>query len=166
MNKKILALVLCGAMLSGCATVQKKFTRKKPEKRKAAAVFLQEGDYQKQYTNDYYYKTHYTQWGTWTDELLLQFGGNRKKMRRCAEESLGHLTEMNRYLQEPKQKELEPFLVDLKRIEKKIDDNTYSESDESMMKADLEKIKRMVASNFYYDKVKDSVLPDRVDLGQ
>ena len=34
------------------------------------------------------------------------------------------------------------------------------------MKTDLEKIKRVVSAGFYYDKVKDSVIPDQVDLGQ
>ena len=114
-HKKILAFVMAVMMLAGCATVQKKFTRKKPEKRKPAAVYLQEGPFEKQYTNDYYYKIHFTQWGTWTDELLMQFGGNRKKMQRCAQEALGHLTEMNRYLNPEKQAALGPWLEDMKR---------------------------------------------------
>ena len=60
-KKTILFLLLMALMinLAGCASVQKKFTRKKKEpKHVPAAVYFEEGPYQKKYSSSYYYKTH------------------------------------------------------------------------------------------------------------
>ena len=106
MKKKMIGLVLILAMVggSGCASVQKKFTRKKVEPTHVAAVMtFEEGAYQKKFSNDYYYKTHFTMWQSWHEELLNQLGGNSKKVARCAQEAAGHLTEMRRYLTPEKQ---------------------------------------------------------------
>ena len=167
MKKGVLYVLMLTLILNlaGCATVQKKFTRKKKEKYQPSVIFLEETTYQKKYSNDYYYKTHYTMWRTWHDELIQQLGGNAKKLRRCAQETYNHLTEMNRYLNAQKQAALGPWLEDMKKITDKIENNSYSESEEPGMKTDLEKIKRVVSAGFYYDKVKDSLLADKVDLG-
>ena len=161
-----LMVVFLVAGVSGCASVEKKFTRKKkaPE-HVAAAVYIEQGSYQKKYSNEYYYKTHFTYWESWQDEFLKSLGGNSKKVERCAEEALSQLVEMNRYLVPAKQAELKPMLDSLGQIVDKIERGNYSKSDHASMKEELEKIKRIVSNNFYFDKVKDSLLPDKVDLG-
>ena len=158
----LLMTVLLGCV--GCASLQKKFTRKKPEKRVPAAIFIQEGPYQKKYSNEYYYKTHYTFWTTWHDEVIGQLGGNQKRLARAAQETLNHLSQMKGCLTPAKQDELKPELDELANIAKKIESGYVSKVDESSLRSDLEKIKRIVSSNFYYDKVKDSLLPDAVAL--
>ncbi len=161
-----LLLVVFVAGLAGCATVQKKFTRKKrTPKHTPASIYFQEGPYQKKFSNDYYYKTHYTFWRTWQDELITQLGGNQKKVARSAQEALGHLTEMNRYLAPEKQAELKPQLDDLTRITRNIEGRGLSDSEIGSVRVELEKIKRIVSNGFYYDKVKDQLLPDTIDLG-
>ena len=169
MTKRFLSLLLLivwVAGLAGCATVQKKFTRKKKTpKHTAATIYFQEGAYQKKFSNDYYYKTHYTFWKTWQDELITQLGGNQKKVARSAQEALGHLTEMNRYLVPEKQAELKPLLDDLARITRNIEGRGLSDSEIGSVRVELEKIKRLVANDFYYEKVKDQLLPDTIDLG-
>jgi hypothetical protein len=152
-------------LVSGCASVQKKFTRKKKEKRTPNAIFIDEGPYQKQFSNEYYYKNHYTMWKSWHDELLGQLGGNRKKVERCAQEAYNHLSDMANYLQPEKRAELKPLVEDLSRLVTKIESGSYSDSDEGGMRSELEKIKRLVANDFYYNKVKDSLLADEIDLG-
>ena len=151
---------------AGCASVQKKFTRKKKEpKHVAAAVYFEEGPYQKKYSNVYYYKMHYTMWKSWQDDLINGIGGNRKKTSRNAEESLNHLTELSHYLMPEKKKELEPILQDLTRLVKKIDLGAYSNSENADLRVELQKIKRLVGNNFYFDKVSNEIFPDTVDLG-
>jgi len=153
------------AGLPGCASVQKKFTRKKKEARYIPkAVYFHEGAYQKKYSNDYYYKTHYTLWKTWHTELVNQLGGNQKKVARSAQEALGHLTEMHRYLVPEKQSELAPTLESLAAMTRRLEGRTYAESEIGPVRVELEKIQRLVANNYYYDKIKDQILQDTVDL--
>ena len=152
--------------LTGCASVQKKFTRKKKEPSHIpAAVYFEEGAYQKKYSNAYYYKMHYTLWKTWQSDLINGIGGNRKKTQRNAEESLNQLTEMSHYLAPEKEKDLEPLLEDLTRLVKKIDSGAYSSTENADLRVELQKIKRLVDNDFYYDKVTSQILPDTVNVG-
>ena len=167
--KKYFPLVVAGVLLlelAGCASVQKKFTRKpKTPSHIPAAIYLQEGPYQKKFSNEYYYKTHFTMWKSWHGELINELGDNQKKVSRCAQEARGHLAEMHRYLVPAKQAELEPQLDELNRIAASIESGRYSDSQYGQTRTDLERIQRLVANNFYYDKVKANLLPDTVDLG-
>ncbi len=160
-------LVLVMAMnVAGCASVQKKFTRKKKEPRHVpAVVYLEEGTYQKKYSNVYYYKTHFTFWKSWQDELINQLGGNGKKVSRTASEALGHLQEMNHYLTPVKQEELKSQLDALTKIAQRIESGGYPDSEVGGIRVELEKIRRIVSNNFYYDKIKDDLLPESIDLG-
>ncbi len=152
--------------MAGCASVQKKFTRKaKTPSHVAASIYLQEGAYQKKFSNEYYYKTHFTMWKTWHGDLINQLGGNQKKVSRCAQETRGHLAEMHRYLTPEKQAELQPELDELNRISERIESGRYSESQYGQTRTDLERIQRLVGNNFYFDKVKAHLLPETVDLG-
>jgi hypothetical protein len=168
MKRIILGIILAVLMVNvaGCASVQKKFTRKKKEPSHiVSAVYIDEGPYQKKYSNAYYYKTHYTMWKTWQNDLIKGIGGNRKKTARNAEESLNHLIEMSHYLMPEKEKELEPILQDLTRLVKKIDLGTYANSENPDLRVELQRIKRLVDNDFYFDKVSNQILPESVDLG-
>ena len=170
MRKKLwlLLAVLMLLDLSGCASVQKKFIRKKktPE-RIPVAIFYEQPVYQKKYSNVYYYKTHYMFWRSWQGDLIEDLkGGNEKRRRRSAEEALSNLTEMNNYLTPGKQKELKPTLDSLSQIVQKIENSQVTPSSESGLRSDAEQIRRVVSNDFYYDKVKNDVLPDVVDLGR
>lgn len=162
----IIAGLIAAISLSGCATVQKKFTRKKKEPAyKPSAVYIEEGPYQKKYSNDYYYKTHYTFWSSWHSEMLNQLNGNRKRLARAAQETIGHLTEMNQYLQPEKQAELKPYYDSMSQICKRLGGGTFSDSEKGGIRTELERMKRIISSNFYYDKIKASLVSDKVDLG-
>ncbi|GEM_PF-903543 len=167
--KKIIAFLLFVVLsvnLAGCASVQKKFTRKKKiPSHIPATVYFEEGPYQKKYSNAYYYKTRYTMWKSWQDDLINGIGGNRKKTQRNAEEALNHLTEMSHYLVPEKEKQLEPLLEDLTQLAKKFETGAYSSSQTPGMRVELQKIKRLVANDFYYDKVANQILPDTVNVG-
>lgn len=159
-------IVLIALHVSGCATVQRKFTRKKKEPTHIpAAVYLEQGPYQKEFSNDYYYKSHFVLWKGWLDELLNQLGGNQKKMTRCAEEASGELTELNRYLVADKQAELKPYLDSLKTIAGRLEQGMVAQSELGGIRTELEKIQRVVSNNFYYDKVKDKLVTETIDLG-
>ena len=164
---------ICGALLlvmcmecAGCASVQKKFTRKKKEPAHVPAViYFDETPYQKKYSNSYTYKTHYMFWRSWHSDLLDQLGGNRKKIARSAQEAYGHLDQMQKLLLPEKRSFLQPELDSFKVILDRINSNNYSESEEGGMRAELEKIRRLVSNDFYFDKIKDQILSDKIDLG-
>ncbi len=163
-----IAIALAVLMISGCETIPKKFIRKKKElSHVPSAVYLQnEGEYQKQFSNEYYYKNHYTLWKSWHDDLMDNVSGNSKKARRCADEAYSHLDQMIKYLKPEKQPELKSLVDDLGRYRDKINKGSYSRAEGGAIKAELEKLRRMVANDFYYNKVKEDILPDTVDLGQ
>ncbi len=164
-------VVLLSAMmviqLVGCASFEKKFTRKskKPE-HIPAVVYFEEGAHKKQYTNVYYYKMHFTLWKNWQAELIEAVGGNSKQLERSAQETRNHLDEMMRYLTPEKQEELGRYRESLIQILDRLTDHALDTTYAEKSKSDLERIKRGISNNFYYDKVKEDVLVDKVDLGQ
>ena len=168
--KRKMAMVLTIFLLLGlvgCETLPKKFIRKKKEPaHKPAVVFLDDAASQKQFSNEYYYKTHYTLWKTWHDDMLDNLAGNSKKLQRSAEEAYSNLEQMSRYLAPEKQAELNVFVAELDGYRKKFDRESLSKSSANALRSDIEKVKRLVANDFYYDKVKDQILPDVVDLGE
>lgn len=158
-------IIFIAVELAGCATVQKKFTRKKKEPaHRPSVVYIEQGAFQKKYSNAYYYKTHFVLWKTWQDELLDTWGGNHKKVVRAAQEAWGHLSELKQYLEPEKQRALQIHLDSLEAIMQKIEGGHYSKSEEGALRVELERIYRVVAAHFYYEKVKDQILPEKVDL--
>lgn len=161
------SLLLITMVLAGCETLPKKFIRKKPKPaHTAAVVYLEEGNFQKKYSNEYYYKSHYTLWKTFHGDILNNLNGNSKKLSRSAQEAYSHLEQMSRYLKPEKQSELMPLVNELHGFMEKFDNGSYSKSDVGSMTTDLSRIKRLVANDYYYDKIKEDLLPDSVDLGE
>ena len=159
-------ILLTLLVVAGCDTLPKKFIRKKPKpEHTPSVVYLEKGPYQKKFSNEYYYKTHYTLWKTWQDETLDNLSGNSKKLARSVQEAYSNLDQMGRYLKSEKQAQLQPMLDDLKKNMDKLQAGNNTPSQASAMRPDLERIKRLVANDFYYDKVKPDLLPDNVDLG-
>jgi hypothetical protein len=164
--KKTVVFLLVLSLVGGCAGVQKKFTRKKKEKKVASSIFIDEGPYQKQFSNDYYYKNHYTLWKSWHDELLDQLGGNQKKVSRAAQEAYNHLSEMGSYLVPEEKAKLDPEVKSLQSIVKQLESTSISKSSLGPLRVELEKIKRLVANDFYFNKVQDKIIAENVDLDE
>ena len=168
MRKKVMPLVLALSVLgvTGCSSLPKKFIRKKaaPE-HTPAVVYIEKGPYQKKYSNEYYYKMHYTLWKTWQGETIDNVQGNSKKLQRSAQEAYSNLDQMSRYLKPEKQTQLQPMLEELRKFMEKAQNSNRSSSAAYGDRSDLERIQRLVSNDFYYDKVKPDILPDQVDLG-
>ncbi len=165
-GRNILVWALLVANLAGCATMQRKFTRKPKEPKHTASVIpTEQGPYQKKFSNEFYYKSHFTLWKTWQSELIDSLGENRKKVARAGQEALGHLNDMRQYLLPEKQSELDAQIRELEKIVKRTDAGLSSASEIGPLRSDLERIRRVVAANFYYNRVKDQMTPETVDLG-
>ena len=64
-----------------------------------------------------------------------------------------------------KKAELKPMLDDMKRIMNRFSTTGYGDSERAGLRAELEKIKRLIANDFYYNKIKESVPQEQVNLG-
>ena len=167
--KRFFYLLLAAIFLvsaAGCSSLPKKFIRKKKEPAHVAkTIYTEEGPYQKQYSNDYYYKTHFTYWQTWHSELINELGGNSQRVARSAQESLSHLTEMKKYLKPERAAELDPQVQEMAGIAGRIESGYYSSSSsQAGLHSDLERIQRAVNNNFYFDKVKGDLISETVEL--
>ena len=167
MRQWVSALLLLTVVLglTGCGSMQKKFTRKKKvEKHVPAVIYVEQGPYQKKFSNDYYYRTHYTLWRTWHDELIDGIGGNSKKMNRSGEETISHLEQMKNYLKPERRSEIEGHIRDLKSAVTKVESG-LNDSQQGTAKVELERIRRLISHDFYYDKIQKDLVADAVDLG-
>lgn len=164
---RLLIVVLVALQLTGCETIPKKFIRKKPKPAYTpSVVYTDQGPYQKQFSNEYYYKTHFTLWKSAQDDAMdSAVGGNSKRLRRSLEEAVSHLDQMSHYLKPEKAAELAPRVEELQKNMALLRSLALSKSREVEMRADLERMKRVVSGDFYYDKVREDVLPDDVHLG-
>jgi len=152
-----IVMVAIAFAFTGCATAKKKFIRKKDQKIIRPVVYTQE-EYQKEFTNKYYYQSHFTYWKIWHEELLSYLGKNQKRQERSINEILSNLTDMRSLLSEPKHSELDAHIQELEQVSERIQAGRRGITERSR----LEGIKRLIANNFYYEKVADSVLPDQV----
>ena len=118
----------------------------------------------KQYTNKYYYTSHFSYWKTWQDELLGALGQNAKKERRAMDDALSHLEGMQKYLIAPKNTELGVQIAEVREASRLMDSGGGGTSNASI-RLKLERTRRIINSGFYYDKVKDFIAPDANDLG-
>jgi hypothetical protein len=152
-----LAAALC--LPGGCATAKKKFIRKRAEPVVRPVVYTQDEDF-RQYSNKYHYTTHFTYWKTWHSEFLATLGENAKREERAAEEAIGHLEGMSHYLLEPKKGELEAQIAILRQVLSGL----RTRGSQTFV-SKLERVYRVVNTNFSYERVKAFIAPDDVDLG-
>ncbi len=163
---KAITLILIAAAgtggLAGCASMKQKFIRK-PKERVVQPVVYTQDKYVKQYSHKYYYTTHFSNWRTWQDELLNSMGTNAKRQERAIQEVLQNLVAMQKYLNDPKKSELGVQIAEVQEAEAAMESG--KNASDASVRLQLERTRRIINSGFYFDKVKDSIVPDEVDLG-
>ena len=156
-----LMLVVTAGLMSGCATAKKKFIRKRKHQVVRPVVYTEQ-EYVQQYSNKYRYETHFTYWKTWHSEFLKYLGENAKRERRSAEEAISHLEEMMRYLKEPKHSELAGHIEELKQLKIMIERTGNPVG----LTHKLERLGRVIESKFYYKKINQYLILDKIDLSK
>ncbi|MDP8230837.1 MAG: hypothetical protein P9L93_07035 [Candidatus Gorgyraea atricola] len=145
--------VLC-ISLTGCAGLQRKFTRKKKKDEKAGPV-ITTYDYAKDLRVEELYKKRFLFWRTWQGELIERMDGLYKKRIECYDQAIMNLKEMRKYLSDPKAEELAPFIEKISSIDPNIRKKKLSKSEQYNMTQLLENTKRQIDKQFSYSKVKD-----------
>jgi dsDNA-binding SOS-regulon protein len=156
MNKlcRYAVIILLCASIAGCAGMQRKFARKKQKEEKPLPV-VTTYDYAKEQRVDELYKKRFLFWKSWQGELIDRIGDTYKKRTECYDELMQNLTEMQKYLNDEKYKELEVFITEVKSVDLDVKKIDLRGSEQYRISQLLEKTKRLIDKRFSYNKVKD-----------
>jgi len=154
--KRWLAVIIIFFMalnFAGCASWQKKFTRKKKAEAKRPRIY-QLKKYKKTPSPELY-KKHYAYWMTWQSELLSDLGKSHKKDMRCIEEILGNLYDMQNILIPEKADQLKSHIDRLLEVKDTIFREELSQYNRHYIRNELDREDRTIKREFCYAKVKD-----------
>lgn len=118
----ICGLCVVFSVLSGCAPLRKKFTRKKKEDRQVDQKFipvLDPIDYpEKIYSAEENYKHHYSLWKVWNKDFLqvLERDGSEKRQKYLLDQAIERLEEMQNLLSDEKKAGLAELVDELKNV--------------------------------------------------
>jgi len=162
MKKTILYLfaVCLLADLTGCASLRKKFIRKKrKEEAEKSTVVLALEDYDKLIDYHNLYKKHFLLWQYWCDELISSFEMNYKKQKVCADQSLENLSSLKKYVTSSKKEPLGTYIQRFEKIKLQIDRRKISNDiEKSRTVREIEKLKRLVDKEYRYSKIKAFII--------
>ena len=149
----IVIVMLC-LSIAGCASMQRKFTRKKQKEEKTLPV-VTTYEYPIEERVDELYKKRFLFWKSWQGELIDRMEDTYKKREECYNELMQNLTEMQKYLNDEKCKELEGFVAEIKLLDPDVKKIDLTKSERYRIAQVLEKTRRMIDKRFSYTHVKD-----------
>jgi len=163
--KKFFAWMLIATMvatLSGCATVKKKFKRRKKQEITRPVVYT-EKEFIKPYSNAYYYASHFNMWKVWQEELLKFLDGTAKKRKRAAAEVKNHLADMKSYLVEEKAVGLQSEIDKIERAIRQLKAAAPG-SNVSRIRSALERGLRRIRATYEPRDMKEFIKSDEIEL--
>ena len=141
--------------IAGCASVQRKFTRKKKEPVKMPHIY-QVKTYEKKPTPELY-KKHYVYWESFQSEMISVLGQNHKKDMVCIEHILSNLKDMQNMLMPEKAAELEIHITRLAKINDILVKEDLTKFNMNYVMTTLERESRYIKRGFIYGKVKNNL---------
>lgn len=150
----ILLLFFLAFGMTGCDALQRKFTRKK--KVVKAPRFYQLKKYTRKPSPELY-KQHYAYWESWHGELIKVLGQNSKKDKRCIEEAVGHLKDMQNILIPSKADEMEPHIVKMERARDVVLRGNLAFAGIDEVRRTLESEDRAIKRYFCYARIKNDL---------
>lgn len=152
--------VVLSASLTGCESLQRKFTRK--SKRPAAAVnpILKFEDYTRAMTPLDRYRKHALLFDYWNDELMAALQDrsiNVKRCRRTSGEALAELQTLQGLLTDAMAAQLEPLIQERASVHRQFSTGALSAHQAMMAWRALEAQKRQVQRTFFWRDVQDSL---------
>lgn len=144
------------ANLTGCAGLQKKFTRKKKKTVKMPRIY-QVRKYEKKPSSELY-KKHYAYWASWQSELVKVLGQNRKKDILCIEQIISNLKDMQGLLIPEKAAQLEPHIDNLSKVRTVMINEDLTQFNIDYIRRTVEKEDRTIKRDFGFNKVKDFLI--------
>lgn len=151
----LVAMLFAISTVAGCASVQKKFTRKKKEV-KAMPRVIQEKRYDIKPSPELYSK-HFAYWQSWSSELLQDLGQNHKKDVRCIQELMGQLDEMKDILVQEKADGLQKHIDRYKEIRDTIVNQDMSTMVMNTTRMDLDREDRIIKNDFSVKRIRNYI---------
>ena len=169
MKRSIISITLMAALLftAGCSGAwRRKFVRSKKNEVKQGPV-LQPYDYEKEFTSKQFYANHYAFWKNSEAELInsVKAKSNQKKIVSQADYALVEIKKLASLLNDEKRAQIEPYVVDLEDIVKKIKQPNYVKTNSNHIVSQLSKHYRTVSGKFSYFHMKHFVRPDQEGAG-
>jgi len=153
--RRIVAYITIIAMafsLTGCASLQKKFTRKKKQEKKMPRMY-QTKKYEKKPTPELYQK-HYVYWMTWQSEAISDIGQNSKRDKVFMTHILSNLRDMQNILVKEKGDELGQHIKKLESVRDTVLRDEVNAANRSTLIQVLEREDRFIKREFKLAKVK------------
>ncbi len=154
MKRIVIAITVIALSMNfaGCMALQKKFTPKKKPVKMPRVYRTKE--YEKKPTPELYQK-HYAYWMTWQSELIKVLGDNSKKDKRCIEEIVGNLRDMQSILVDEKGDLLEPHIQRLESVKRDIASGASTQANKDNIRRTLEKEDRAIKREFCLKKMRN-----------
>lgn len=141
--------------LTGCDSLQRKFTRKKKETKPIPRLY-QLKKYDVKPSAELYSK-HYAYWQSWMSELIQDLGDNHKKDVRCIDEALSQLHDMRNILVQEKADALTKHIRRIEEAREIIIKEGLSQYNRNQIMLTLEREDRTVKSEFAVARIKDHI---------
>ncbi|MCX5688043.1 MAG: hypothetical protein NTV71_05365 [Candidatus Omnitrophica bacterium] len=140
-HRYVVVVMLC-LFVAGCASMQRKFARKKQKEEKMMPI-VTTYEYPVEERVDELYKKRFLFWKSWQGELINRMEGTYKKREECYNESMQNLMEMQKYLNDEKCKELEGFVAEIKLLDSDVKKIDLTKSEQYRITRILEKTRRL-----------------------
>jgi len=158
---------MCGALvavLTGCESFQRKFTRKPKHPGPPPAPIISFQDYTGAMTPMERYRKHYLMFDYWNDELLnalQEASPSPKRLKRSSTEALNELTALRGLLVEEQAAPLDRFVEKRARINERLQGGALHQTQASILWRELESQTRRIERDFSWRDVEDYLKPSR-----
>jgi hypothetical protein len=146
--------------LIGCEAFVRKFTRKPKKDKVPEELVLAPEEYKPPArTPEELYRGYFLFWKSWHDELinaLAQESTSQKKRIDCAQEALKSLSSMRDMLDDPTQKKLNKYVIQLQDLRDFLKQDFYGSS-YSRYYQSAERIRLCIIKDFSFVKIKDNI---------
>ena len=148
------ALVLCAAVLSGCADLKNKFVRKKAEPQLARYVPVREYDVRP--SMDLYSK-RYIYWKNWHREVMAFLNDpratNQKKITVALEQEISNLLSMRNMLVDEKSDELQELIGKVSDVENTVKTETVTKGNRPRITSEMRLLGMQIKDGFSHRKM-------------
>ncbi|MDD5504230.1 MAG: hypothetical protein PHV77_02815 [Candidatus Omnitrophica bacterium] len=156
----LLITVLCASGCSG--TWRKKFVRPKKDADKQGPI-LQPYDYAREFTNKQLYANNYSFWRSSQSELIrsVKAKDGIKRVKSQMGYAVTDIKKMASLLVDEEKAKLQPYILELEEMAKKIEQPNYLNSNSNELSSRLSKHYRSISRNFSYHCMKNLIKPDQ-----
>lgn len=163
----IVLIIIFAISCTGCSGPwRRKFVRKREVEVKEEPVFHPE-EYSREFTSKQLYANHFAFWRAAESEFILCLKACKSvnRLRTYTSYAMVELKRLHDLLIEEKQKELRPFIEELKEIVVRINQPTYVDSHRNFLVSISDKHYRTVSRRFSYYSMRNYIRPEEESEG-